>query len=249
MEFLNHPGAVMLLNAYATTRRAHSWQTRPRPFASLSCRTSGSCTFYAGGGACTVSAPDTVYIPPDVAYAQTASDEAYCVLHFSIPPTPDRDIVRVPRAFGNNARAFEEIRAAFGEGTAEGRFRAQALFFHLLARLCAFYDEKKDPRIAQALRYMQSRLDDPTLTVEDVAAQVYVSSVFLRKLFKEQLGCSPVRKLLRLRMEAARRLLIDEDMPIQSIAAQCGFSEAKYFSKVFHDETGMTARQYREMHR
>lgn len=249
MDFLNHPDQVHLLNAYASVRPARSWDTGARPFATLSCRLSGSCTFIAGGESCTVAAPDTIYIPPGVGYHQDAGDEIICALHFSIPEGADRTIRLIPRAFGGCRRTFEEIRAAFSEGTAEGRFRAQALFYHFLARLAAFYSEKKDPRIAQALAYMHAHFHDPTLTIEDVAAQVYVSSVFLRRLFKAQLGRTPVSQLVSLRIDAAKQLLLQGDLPISAIAAQCGFSEAKYFSQVFHDAVGMTARQYREMHR
>lgn len=249
MDFLNHPDQIRLLNAYKRTRAAHQWDTAARPFATLGCRVSGSCTFFSHGESCTVHAPDTIYIPPGVSYHQEAEDETLYVLHFSIPEPVDRSIRVLSHAFGDCRQTFSEIIAAFSQGTPEGSFRAQALFFHFLARLAAFYGEKKDTRLAHALAYMQSHFADPALTIEAVAAQVYVSPVFLRRLFKAQLGCTPIKALVSLRMDAARRLLIEGDLPIAVIAAQCGFSEAKYFSKVFHDATGVTARRYRELYR
>ena len=155
----------------------------------------------------------------------------------------------IPHAFGPCEQTFREIISAFSSGIPEGRFRAQALFYHFLSNLAAFYSEKKDPRITQALTYMHAHFHDPSLTVEKIAEQVYVSSVFLRRLFREQLGCTPVKQLTSLRVDAAGQLLIQSGLSVSEIALQCGFSDAKYLSKVFHDATGMTPRQYRELHR
>lgn len=48
------------------------------------------------------------------------------------------------------------------------------------------------------------------------------------------------------RMEHAQYFLTNTDWSITEVAAQCGYSESNYFSKVFKKYSGMTPRQYRE---
>lgn len=248
MDFLNHPESVHLINVGLSNRPANDWSTGARPFATLGCRVSGSCTFTSSVGICTVAAPDTLYLSPGVSYHCHSTNEVILSLYFSIPESSDRTIMLIPREFGSCEQAFREIYDAFSQGTNEERFRAQALFSHFLSRLAAFFSRQKDPRIAQALSYMHAHFHEPSLTIEDVAAHVYVSSVFLRLLFKQELGCTPIRQLTTMRIDAAKQLLLQDALPISDIAARCGFSDAKYLSKVFRDATSLTPTQYREIH-
>ena len=59
------------------------------------------------------------------------------------------------------------------------------------------------------------------------------------------MGRTPRDYLRHLRLERARALLAKTDEAVAEIGVQAGFGEPAYFTRVFHDATGMTPSAYR----
>ncbi|MEP6452488.1 MAG: helix-turn-helix domain-containing protein [Nitratireductor sp.] len=89
-----------------------------------------------------------------------------------------------------------------------------------------------DARVAQAIRLMESHVDRP-LPVSALARRCGVSARRLETLFADAAGETPGAYYLRLRLAAARRLVLDTSEPMADIAAQSGFSSASAFSRAF----------------
>lgn len=89
-----------------------------------------------------------------------------------------------------------------------------------------------DPRLATAVRLMEAHIDRP-LTVEAVARRVGVTSRSLETIFGRAIGETPGAYYLRLRLAAARRLVLDTRIPVADIAARSGFSSTSAFSRAF----------------
>ena len=62
---------------------------------------------------------------------------------------------------------------------------------------------------------------------------------------KRETGKSAVRYVTVVKMERARKLLVDSDLRIGEIADKLGFEDIDYFSKVFRKTTGISPREYR----
>lgn len=105
---------------------------------------------------------------------------------------------------------------------------------------------QKNDLVRKAIELIQHR--EGTLSVRDVAQQLYVSKDYLRHLFKEYAGQSPMRFILRARVEKARELLAQGDLRIGEIAEQCGFENIYYFSRFFRKATGETPSEFRRKH-
>lgn len=89
-----------------------------------------------------------------------------------------------------------------------------------------------DPRLAQAIRLMEAHVDRP-LTVGAIARRVGVTARTLETVFGRSIGETPGAYYLRLRLAAARRLVLDTREPMTAIAARTGFSGAPAFSRAF----------------
>lgn len=84
------------------------------------------------------------------------------------------------------------------------------------------------------------------LNVTDVAAKFYINANYLSTLFRREAGVKLGNYIEGIRMERAKELLKNSDWIIQEIAAETGYADANYFTKVFKRYTGMTPRQYRK---
>ena len=87
------------------------------------------------------------------------------------------------------------------------------------------------------------------IRLEDIAQQIYVSKSHLSHLFRTQIGESPIRYLIRKRMEKAKQLLVETNDTIQQIAESVGYDNPVYFCQIFSKEEGIAPSQYRRKNR
>ena len=74
----------------------------------------------------------------------------------------------------------------------------------------------------------------------------FVSAPYLSKLFHDHAGTSPSRYLTDLRMQKAKKLLLDSQLSIKEIAARVGYPDPFHFSKSFKNAVGMSPAQFRD---
>ena len=101
-----------------------------------------------------------------------------------------------------------------------------------------------DPRLAQAVRMMESHVDRP-LPVSAIARRCGVTTRTLEKLFARAIGETPGAYALRMRLAAARRLVLDTGEPMGAIAARTGFASASSFSRAFAQAFGSAPSAFR----
>lgn len=94
-----------------------------------------------------------------------------------------------------------------------------------------------DPRLAQAIRMMEAHVDEP-LTIAAIARRTGVTARALEMVFRKSIGETPGAYYLRLRLNAARRLVLDTRVAMADIAARTGFSSAAAFSRAFSNAFG-----------
>lgn len=89
-----------------------------------------------------------------------------------------------------------------------------------------------DPRLAQAIRLMEAHVDRP-LTTAAIARRAGVTARALELIFRKSIGETPGAYYLRLRLNAARRLVLDTQVRMAEVAARTGFASAASFSRAF----------------
>jgi AraC family transcriptional regulator len=96
-----------------------------------------------------------------------------------------------------------------------------------------------DGQLALVRAMMDSRLAEP-LPLADLAAVTGLSVSQFTRRFKAATGQTPHRFLVRLRVEAACRLLRAASLPIAQVATACGFSHQEHLTRVMRAQLGTT---------
>lgn len=91
---------------------------------------------------------------------------------------------------------------------------------------------------------MESNITEP-IDVEKLAASASLSRRQVERLFRHELGYSPSRYYMELRLERAHLLLTSTRLPIVEVAIACGFVSASHFSKTYRDVYGCSPHQSR----
>ena len=99
-------------------------------------------------------------------------------------------------------------------------------------------------QVRAALGFMQANLSEP-LTVEDIARAANASASHLSALFRRALGESVWRRLTALRVEAACRLLEENDAGLAEVALRTGFSDQSALTRAMGRRLGVTPGAYR----
>jgi len=102
----------------------------------------------------------------------------------------------------------------------------------------------RHPKLVAVIQRMERSLEEP-ISRARLAREVGLSTRQLERLFRKYLACTPTRHYLELRLEHARRLLLQTDMSVLDVALACGFVSASHFSKCFRELFRVTPRAVR----
>ncbi len=116
----------------------------------------------------------------------------------------------------------------------------------LVVRESTDFSAADDPLITAALEFIASNAERQ-ITAEDVANALNIGLRSLQRQFKEYLDRPITQEIQRVRIERAKRELAQSTRPINEIARDVGFRQAKRMYEVFRRELGLTPREYRKM--
>jgi len=103
-----------------------------------------------------------------------------------------------------------------------------------------------DPRVARAIRFIFEHYQDNQLSPDTLAAVAGLSRSGLDRAFHKFLGHSPAQQIKNVRVEHAKKLLLESDLKAHEVADQTGFSSIVHFSQAFHRITGSRPSKFRE---
>jgi AraC-like DNA-binding protein len=93
-------------------------------------------------------------------------------------------------------------------------------------------------------RYLADHLATP-VTLEQLSREFHVSRYALVRLFRREMGQSPIDYLIDERIRMAQRLLLDQDISIAEVGRQVSYDDAAYFSRLFKQRTALSPLQFR----
>ncbi|MBQ4404470.1 MAG: helix-turn-helix transcriptional regulator [Selenomonadaceae bacterium] len=135
---------------------------------------------------------------------------------------------------------------------ANGAETANLLALALVAKICTMLKTHGLPR-KEKVPSLSSRAKDfiddhytENIRLEDIASAVNSNVYNLAKIFKAEIGISPMRYVVLRRLGEAQNLLINTDMKITRIAMSVGYNNSNYFQNVFKAFMQMTPKEYRK---
>ena len=98
--------------------------------------------------------------------------------------------------------------------------------------------------IRAAVEYLREHFMEE-VTLEFMSELVHVSPAYFSRLFQKEMGSTYTEYVTSIRLEQARKLLLESDLPVYDIAERVGYRNAKYFLKLFKNTHGMTPTEFR----
>ena len=233
----------------------------------------GNCTYIVNGTPYNANAGDVIFLNPEdthkkiprsgeqiIEFSMGFEDfKLFDLQHnFFISPFMDKKftLVKTKDIFSNICgEIFDTVKVAQSFSSILTRASVYKLFGYLLNELYNYDTNTIEPKthfvsndrksiINTILRFLdENYMKD--ISLETISKNMYLSSVYISKMFKDETGESPINHLIRIRVRTARTLLETTDLSIRTIADRVGYGDAYYFSKLFKKYYGMSPSQVR----
>lgn len=147
-----------------------------------------------------------------------------------------------------------ELEAGCPSGRLYGDALAVALSAHLLGKyatqvLSAPGHSAGLPacKLRRVIEYINDNLTED-LTLAEIAYVAGMNPHYFSRAFKQATGTPPHRYVTNCRVERAKKLLAQDEMPLVEIGLSVGFQNQSHFTTLFHKLTGVTPKAYRDGH-
>lgn len=162
----------------------------------------------------------------------------HMTLQKSDPTTYDNNPTLMQNLIKNRQRAFCD------------KVESRGIVFQLLSRFFKQGQSKiemEDNRIAKTVLYIRKHLNE-AIELEKLAEISCLSKDHFIRLFKKELGTTPLQYINQKKIEKAQLLLITEELAVKEIAFQLAFDDYSYFNRLLKKTTGVTPQEYRRLY-
>ncbi|KAB0550992.1 GlxA family transcriptional regulator [Pseudomonas argentinensis] len=144
----------------------------------------------------------------------------------------DRDRLTAASPTGAFHMVLEWIGTLHGHDLAEGIVGILAFEESRYKRVKPTLHAKMSEPLRTVINLMSANIEEP-LSTDQLAAYSGRSRRQIERLFQQQLGTTPARYYLELRITEGRRLLQHSDLPVLDVSVACGFVSPSHFSKCY----------------
>ncbi len=102
------------------------------------------------------------------------------------------------------------------------------------------------PQLNAVLQLIKMQISEK-LHLPKIASQVGLSVASLYRLFKRELGISPLEYIVLERIKMAKKLLKDRTIYVKNVSFEVGFDDCNYFIRAFKHHEGITPKQYQQL--
>lgn len=110
---------------------------------------------------------------------------------------------------------------------------------------CNMANKLQSDTVQIAINYICNNLES-NMSINDIAEVAHLNSQYFMRLFKKETGKSVLEFITECRINQAKRILEESNMPIAEVALSVGYDNFSYFSKLFKKYEGITPSEYRK---
>lgn len=235
------------------------WQIAPRRISNyeLVYVLRGQGDICLGNRQFTVRTGDLVCFCPGVLHSLSVARQPcmeFYGVHFTLPSDVDRlplpEVAKIEPP-GRLEPLFKSLFEIYKQKTYLYQWRQNVLLEQILCEiLSALHGENAPAELIRIKKVLEHIHEDPArpFTLEELTARSGVKKTLFLQSFRRVIGTTPKQYILGLRLEYARDLLLETDVPVAQVAERCGFSDSFYFSRCFKNHFSTSPRQYRKEH-
>ncbi|SFQ24943.1 transcriptional regulator, AraC family [Caldicoprobacter faecalis] len=105
-------------------------------------------------------------------------------------------------------------------------------------------DDETNGKFIKMLEWIRINIEN-NISVCDIAREFNYNPDYLSRMFKQKIGISLIKYINSLKITKAKKMLLCSDNSIKEIAYKLGFTDEKYFMKLFKKMENITPTQYR----
>lgn len=109
----------------------------------------------------------------------------------------------------------------------------------------SFKSREKKALVESITKYLNENYTED-ISLYTLSKNMYLSPVYISKIFKELMGDSPINYLIQIRLIKAKNLLEDSKLSIKTIAKMVGYNDPYYFSKIYKKYYGISPNKARK---
>ena len=246
-SFLEHSfsGIDIGVSSYVYPRRENPLH-KNRPFHGFVFNLEGIKEYtFESGSVLTLSENEILYLPKHSTYTVKSNKLGGCyAVNFDCQkPFPFQEFLFSPKhpenylkCFQSSALEWEKKNVGYYEKCSERFFRLISMIKQELSS--KYFPDSKKTLILPAVEFISENYAKETITIGHLAALCGISEPYLRKIFKNTYGVSPLSYIKKLRLNRAKELIELGEYSIHEAAEMAGFLDDSYFSREFKKEFG-----------
>lgn len=106
--------------------------------------------------------------------------------------------------------------------------------------------KKKNPILTQVIEMIRANISHK-IEIKHIAKRVGLSTSSMYRLFKTEMGISPVEFVMLEKIKLAKHYLTDKNVYIKNVSFEAGFEDSNYFIRLFKHYEGITPKQYQQL--
>ncbi len=197
---------------------------------------------------------EVVAIPPRERHSNS-SEKGFTNIHIRLSDmsSPHRTPFRVnDDAQGHLKIAFDEAKLYFLSDIQKRELVLSALGELIASYMIVYRSNSSFSKPVEQIRTLIiGNYARPDFALDDAIHQMQLNYDYLRKLFKKEMGITPLEYMTNLRMKKAETMLAamwGSDYSVAEIGCLCGYDDALYFSRVFKKHFGCSPSVFAKNH-
>ncbi|MBR5439884.1 MAG: helix-turn-helix transcriptional regulator [Clostridia bacterium] len=221
------------------------FNVQPRPYGALAFRLEGESVFTFSNKTITAMANNVSFIPANLGYKLNSKGSIIIVIHLHNCNYDEPENFSIENTAVLKSLFLKAVETYSQYGSVN---KVKAIVYEILDRI---EEEQKrtyqNSAFQKCLNYLENNYQNAMLDVQEIANVGYMSKSTLQRAFNNYLGVSPKAYLIKVRLNKAFELLMQCAKSVKEIAFLCGFSDEKFFSRIFKQKYGYSPSEVKKV--